>query len=191
MVRDFAFQQVLSCQLTHSSQCARMDFKTVQHILLFSRSGIITFTQAKSTCLFENCHMRLFFRLISVNLSLSWYTQFIRIYPSHFSTEETGFSLQFCLHSNWMPRISKLMGKNRMFSPALTRLIWRRKWEPTPVSLLGKSHSQKSLAGYSPWGSQRVGHDWSDLAHTTRLIALILTSPLSPLSLSHILHLYI
>ena len=28
---------------------------------------------------------------------------------------------------------------------------WRRKWQPTPVFLPGKSHGQKSLAGYSPW----------------------------------------
>ena len=29
---------------------------------------------------------------------------------------------------------------------------WRRKWQPTPVFLPGKSHGQKSLTGYSPWG---------------------------------------
>ena len=27
-----------------------------------------------------------------------------------------------------------------------------RKWQPTPVFLPGKSHGQRSLAGYSPWG---------------------------------------
>ena len=25
-------------------------------------------------------------------------------------------------------------------------------WEPTPVFLPGKSHGQRSLVGYSPWG---------------------------------------
>ena len=25
-------------------------------------------------------------------------------------------------------------------------------WQPTPVFLPGKSHGQKSLVGYSPWG---------------------------------------
>ena len=30
--------------------------------------------------------------------------------------------------------------------------IWRRKWQPTPVLLPGKSHGQRSLVGYSPWG---------------------------------------
>ena len=29
---------------------------------------------------------------------------------------------------------------------------WRRKWHPTPVFLPGKSHGQRSLVGYSPWG---------------------------------------
>ena len=29
---------------------------------------------------------------------------------------------------------------------------WRRKWQPTPVSLPGESHGQRSLVGYSPRG---------------------------------------
>ena len=33
---------------------------------------------------------------------------------------------------------------------------WRRKWQPTPVFLLGKSHGQRSLAGYSPWGCKEL-----------------------------------
>ena len=37
---------------------------------------------------------------------------------------------------------------------------WRRKWQPTPVLLPGKSHGQRSLVGYSPLG-RRVGHDWA------------------------------
>ena len=32
------------------------------------------------------------------------------------------------------------------------KIPWRRKWKPTPVFLIGKSHGQGSLAGYSPWG---------------------------------------
>ena len=27
---------------------------------------------------------------------------------------------------------------------------WRMKWQPSPVSLPGESHGQRSLAGYSP-----------------------------------------
>ena len=29
---------------------------------------------------------------------------------------------------------------------------WRRKWQPTPVLLPGKSHGRRSLVGCSPWG---------------------------------------
>ena len=36
---------------------------------------------------------------------------------------------------------------------------WRRKWQPTPVFLPGKSHGQRSLARHSPWGCKRVRHN--------------------------------
>ena len=34
------------------------------------------------------------------------------------------------------------------------KILCRRKWQPTPVFLLGKSLGRSSLAGYSPWGSK-------------------------------------
>ena len=34
-----------------------------------------------------------------------------------------------------------------------------RKWQATPVFLPGKSHGQRSLAGYSPWARKRIRHD--------------------------------
>ena len=34
------------------------------------------------------------------------------------------------------------------------KIPWRRKWEPTAVFLPRKSRGQRSLAGYSPWGSK-------------------------------------
>ena len=37
------------------------------------------------------------------------------------------------------------------FDPWVTKIPWRRKWQPTPVFLLEKSHGQRSVAGYSPW----------------------------------------
>ena len=35
--------------------------------------------------------------------------------------------------------------------PGLGRSPGWREWQPTPVSLPGKSHGQRTLAGYSPW----------------------------------------
>ena len=36
--------------------------------------------------------------------------------------------------------------------PGVGKILQRRKWQPTPVSLPGKSHGQRSLVGYSPRG---------------------------------------
>ena len=33
---------------------------------------------------------------------------------------------------------------------------WRRAWQPTPVFLLGESHGQRSLVGYSPWSRKEL-----------------------------------
>ena len=38
------------------------------------------------------------------------------------------------------------------FNPWVGKISWSRKWQPTPVLLPGKSHEQRSLVGYSPWG---------------------------------------
>ena len=44
-------------------------------------------------------------------------------------------------------------------------ILWRSARQPAPAFLPGESYVERSLVGYSPW-SHRVGHDWSDLAHT-------------------------
>ena len=36
--------------------------------------------------------------------------------------------------------------------PWVQKISWRRKRQPTPVFLPGKSHGRRSLVGYSPWG---------------------------------------
>ena len=45
--------------------------------------------------------------------------------------------------------------------PGLGRFPWRRKWQPSLVFLPGKSHEQKSLVGYSPWGLKESDMDWA------------------------------
>ena len=42
------------------------------------------------------------------------------------------------------------------FDPWVGKILWRRKWQPTPVFLPGESLGQRSLAGYSSW-------DWKEL----------------------------
>ena len=42
------------------------------------------------------------------------------------------------------------------FNPWVGKIPWRRTWQASLVSLPGKSHGQRSIAGYSPEGSQRI-----------------------------------
>jgi len=42
--------------------------------------------------------------------------------------------------------------KTSEFHPWDRKIGWTRKWQSTPLFLLGESHGQRSLAGYSPWG---------------------------------------
>ena len=46
--------------------------------------------------------------------------------------------------------------KRHRFDPWVRKIPWRRAWLPTPVSLPGESHGQKSLVGYSPWGRKQL-----------------------------------
>ena len=55
-------------------------------------------------------------------------------------------------------RLVKAIGSLRVRQDRATSLSlftfmhWRRKWQPTPVLLLQKSHGQRNLVGCSPWG---------------------------------------
>ena len=44
--------------------------------------------------------------------------------------------------------------RRHRFNPWVRKIPWRRKWQPTPIFLLGEFHGQRSLAGYSPKGSK-------------------------------------
>ena len=53
---------------------------------------------------------------------------------------------------------SACQGRRLRFDPWVRKIPRRRKWQPTPLFLLGEFHGQRSLAGYSPWG-----HNESDM----------------------------
>ena len=57
------------------------------------------------------------------------------------------------------------------FDPWIREVPWGRKWQPTPGLLLGKSHGQRSLVGYSPWGRKE-----SDMTEWLNFLFLSLTT---------------
>ena len=46
-----------------------------------------------------------------------------------------------------------------LFHPWVRKILWRRKWQPTPLFLPGEFHEQRRLVDYSPWGCKRVRPD--------------------------------
>ena len=46
--------------------------------------------------------------------------------------------------------------KRHGFDPWVGKITWRRKRQCAPIFLPGKSHRQRSLAGYSPWGHKEL-----------------------------------
>ena len=73
--------------------------------------------------------------------------------PRWCSGKESAYQCRRCRFNNWVKKIP-----------------WRRKWQPTPVFLLGKSHGQESLEGYSPWGCKES--DTTEHTHTVLRRAL-------------------
>ena len=54
------------------------------------------------------------------------------------------------------------------FDPWVRKICWSGKWQPTPVFLPGKSHGQRSLAGYSPRGHKELDTtEWLTHTHGT------------------------
>ena len=64
-------------------------------------------------------------------------------------------------------QVQSLSGKNSAcqcrrpeFSHWIRKILWRRTWQPIPVFLLGKSHGQRNLVDYSPWGCKELDMTW-------------------------------
>ena len=46
--------------------------------------------------------------------------------------------------------------ETQKFNSWVRKILWRRKWQPTPVFLPGISHGLRNLAGYSEWGHKEL-----------------------------------
>ena len=61
--------------------------------------------------------------------------------------------------SGKQPACQSRRHKRHRFHPCIENVPWRRALQPTPVSLPGESHGQRSLVGYSAWGHKELGHN--------------------------------
>ena len=56
--------------------------------------------------------------------------------------------------------------KKHGFDPWVGKIPWRRPWQPTPILLPGESPWTEEPGRLQSTGSQRAGHNWSNLADT-------------------------
>ena len=76
------------------------------------------------------------------------------MYEIQFTKTKFDFSAALSLPDGSVGKIICLQcrsHRSHRFDPWVRKIPWRRKWQPTPVFLPGKSHGQRSLVGYSPW----------------------------------------
>ena len=70
--------------------------------------------------------------------------------------------------------------KRHGFNPWVGKSPWKRKWQHTPVFLVGEFHGQKSLAGYSPQGcKESATTEWLSYV----CIYIVYPDNLAPISL--------
>ena len=60
--------------------------------------------------------------------------------------------------------------KRCWFNSQIRKIPWKRKWQPTPVFLPGKSYGQRSLVGYSPWSHKESDTTEQLSMHTNHLV---------------------
>ena len=95
----------------------------------------------------------------------SWVSSLIWLNLEEFSSGKCFF----CGLPRWLSgKESTYQCRKHRFHPWVRKIPWWRKWQPTPVFLPGKSHGQRSLEGYSPWGCKSIFHtsngkfNWND-----------------------------
>ena len=92
------------------------------------------------------------FSYISIHRIFLWRTFQIPGYgmklAASFVNSNRGKGLIWCLSS----KESTFQCRRCRFDPWVKKILWRMKWQPTPVFLPGKSHGWRTLAGYSSWG---------------------------------------
>ena len=65
----------------------------------------------------------------------------------------TQLLLQKFIQISYYGNVCQCRRQNRCgFDPWVRKIPWRRKWKPTSVFLIGKSHGQRDLVGYSACG---------------------------------------
>ena len=104
-------------------------------------------------------------RLYIVTLLFNFYAEYI-MWNAGLVESQTGIKISGRNISNLRYTDYGLPGSSVVKNPPVMQETWiwslhqedplARKWQPTPVFLPGKSHGQRSLVSYSPWGHKEL-----------------------------------
>ena len=78
------------------------------------------------------------------------------VFPTHVPGMDISMSWPSAMAQQWRIHLQCRRDKRCGFSPWVWKILWRRKWQPTPIFLPGNSQGQRSLASYSPWGHKEL-----------------------------------
>ena len=143
------------------------------HISVFPFVYTTTYSPYLSPIYLSPTHLlfiHLFFYLLHLTIQPPINSSVYSINPSIYSSNRylDPLSERIC-YLRWLRRYSICLQCGRPRSnPWVGKISWRRKWQPTPVLLAGKSHGWRSLVGYSPWG--RKESDVTEWLHLTSLL---------------------
>ena len=84
---------------------------------------------------------------VKITFQLQFYTQSKLLLLKENRFKDT---FRWCLKK--LTSHALFLGKSKSCADKMKEKSWRRKQQPTPVSLPGKSRVQRSWVGYSPWG---------------------------------------
>ena len=129
---------VLSCSSTCeiAFHCSLLCISLMRHIKHFSMCSLTIYITSSVKCLF-NLFTSLFIE------------QFILYY---WIVSSLCLSIIILGHPSWLSSEESTCQTRDMGSIPRLERSWRRKWQPTPVFLPGKSDGQRSLVGHTPRG---------------------------------------
>ena len=96
------------------------------------------------------------------------------------SVRSSGEGIGYPLQNYWASLVAQLIENLPAMWETWVRSLgwenlWRRESLPTLVFLPGKSHGQRSLVGYSPWGCKKSDMtEWLNILHLESITNLIL-----------------
>ena len=147
----------MNWELSAFSQHAQFHFSPL--LLVLHRDFVLTWSwpHPKSWTLTFLSHHNLFFFLTNYSFSPGKSALSVYLKPHNSSLFLQSLSQLLGFPGGLVVRSLPANARNVAFDPWIRKILWKGKWQPTPVFLLGKSHGQRTLMGCNPQDCG-VGH---------------------------------